>query len=178
MNLLTICGSLRKGSFNQMLLSEAARHFAPSSTQTGDLDLPLYNGDVEAQGIPANVQTLANQIAQADAVVIASPEYNQGISGVLKNALDWVSRVEGKPWANKPVAIVHAAAGRTGGARANYALRLVLAPFDVNLIQSPEVLVAGAHGAFDKDGQLQDARYADNLSLLMERLRTAAKQHS
>lgn len=172
MKLLTISGSLRKGSFNRMLLAEAARYFGDAEVVSGDLRLPLYDGDLEeADGIPAAVQKLADQINSADAVVISSPEYNQAPSGVLKNALDWVSRVDGNPWADKPVALVHAAAGRAGGARANYALRLMMAPFGADLVQGPEVLVAAAHKEFDDQGVIQNEHYIKGLKTLMTSLR-------
>jgi chromate reductase len=172
MKLLTISGSLRKGSYNRMLLAEAARHFGDAEVIAADIRLPLYDGDMEeAEGIPAAVQKLADQITAADAVVISSPEYNQAPSGVLKNALDWVSRVDGNPWADKPVALIHAAAGRTGGARANYALRLMMAPFGADLIQGPEVLVAGAFKEFDDAGALGNEHYVKGLTALMAKLR-------
>ena len=86
-SLLTISGSLRSGSVNRKLLREAAHFFGVIPVEA-DLDLPLYNGDIEAKdGIPKKVQILADQIAAADAVVISTPEYNQALSGVLKNAL-------------------------------------------------------------------------------------------
>ena len=173
--LLSISGSLRAGSFNRKLLAEAARHFGSADVTEADLRIPLYDGDVEeADGIPSSVKTLADQITDADAVIIACPEYNSGISGVLKNALDWVSRVDGNPWDQKPVAIMHAAAGRAGGARSNYALRLALAPFNIDLIQAPEVLVAGAFKEFDDAGQLTSEHYTGSLIALMEKLRSAA----
>jgi len=172
MKLLTISGSLRKASLNRKLLAEAARLFGEADVTNADLRLPLYDGDLEeADGIPASVQILANQIADADAVVISSPEYNQAPSGVLKNALDWVSRVDGSPWASKPVALIHAAAGRTGGARANYALRLMMAPFGTDLLQGPEILVASAFQEFDEEGRLTNERYVKALSALMTDLR-------
>lgn len=175
MKLLTISGSLRTGSFNRKLLAEAARYFGEADVIEADLRVPLYDGDMEeAEGIPPAVQTLADQIADADAVVISSPEYNQAPSGVLKNALDWVSRVEGSPWAGKPVALIHAAAGRAGGARANYGLRLMMAPFVTDLIQGPEVLVAGAFKEFDDNDQLTNEHYIKGLTTLMAELRKRA----
>jgi len=139
MNLLGISGSLRKDSFNRMLLREAARLGSAASFTEADLRLPLYDGDLEeAEGIPAPVQALADQIKAADAVVISSPEYNKGISGVLKNALDWVSRTEGAPWAGKPVAILSATAGRAGGERAQFNLRHAMMPFRPRILQGPE----------------------------------------
>ena len=132
--LLLFPGALRSGSFNRKLAWEAAAHYG-GEADMADLDLPLYDGDVEtAEGVPAKVQALAEQIAAAPAVVIATPEYNQSFSGVLKNALDWVSRTDVAPWLDKPVAIVSAAAGRAGGARAQYALRLAMNPFRPRLL--------------------------------------------
>jgi|UniRef100_UPI004047D79C chromate reductase len=170
--LLGISGALRKASTNTALMRQAAEIFAPSRFIQADLDLPLYNGDVEkADGIPAAVQTLADQIKAADAIIIASPEYNKGITGVLKNALDWVSRTEGGPWAKKPVAIMSAAAGRAGGERSQYALRLALAPFDIDLVQGPEVLIGANSSQFDAAGKLTNDRYIATLTTLMEKLR-------
>ena len=148
LKLLGISGSLRAGSVNTKLVREAARVFAPGTFEMGDLRVPLYDGDEETRnGIPAAVQRLADQIAGADAVVISSPEYNQGLSGVLKNALDWVSRVDGNPWEGKPVALMAAAAERAGGARGQYALRLAMTPFRVAVAAGPEVLIAAARKA-------------------------------
>lgn len=172
--LLGISGSLRKGSFNTKLLNQAVTLFGDADYTQGDLQLPLYNGDdEEASGVPTSVQLLADQIHAADAVIIASPEYNQSFSGVLKNALDWVSRVEGKPWDGKPIALIHAAAGRAGGARANYALRLAMAPFNTRLIQGPEVLVASAFKEFDDTDQITNEHYQKALTNLMASLRAA-----
>lgn len=166
--LLGICGSLRVASYNRKLLCEAARLLPGADYSEADLNLPLYNGDLEdSSGIPATVQMLADQIVAADAVVIATPEYNQSFSGVLKNALDWVSRSKGTPWRGKPVAIVSAAAGRAGGARAQYALRLAMNPFRPRLLTGPEVMVAGAAKEFDENGQLTGAFYLKALGELM-----------
>jgi chromate reductase len=155
-----------------MLLTEARRHYAPAAYEEADLRLPLYDGDLEtAAGIPAAVQAVHAQIAAADAIVIATPEYNSGLSGVLKNALDWISRVPGGVWVGKPVAIVSAAAGRAGGARAQYSLRLCMAPFRPRLLQGPEVMIASSHAAFDGDGHLSDAQSAKILGDLMAALR-------
>ena len=172
--LLCISGALRRDSTNTKLGREAARHYGGAHA-LADIRFPLYDGDVEkADGIPDAVQTLADRIARAEAVAIASPEYNQSFSGVLKNALDWVSRTEGSPWGGKPVAIMSAAAGRAGGARANYALRLALTPFRPRLLTGPEVLVADSGSQFDDDGRLTDPRYEKALAGLMEALRTEA----
>lgn len=153
--LLGISGSLRRASHNTMLLQSAADAFGDARYSLADIDLPLYNGDLEeAEGIPAKVQAMANAIVQADAVLIASPEYNKGISGAMKNALDWLSRVKGAPLQGKPVAIMSASAGISGGARAQYALRLALVAFDARVLNAPEVLVGASHQAFDAGGKL------------------------
>ena len=171
-NLLGLCGSLRAGSMNRKLMHEAARAFGDATFAEANLNLPLYNGDDEdASGIPAAVQTLFDQIAAADAVVIASPEYNKGPSGVLKNALDWVSRIKGNPWKGKPVAIMSAADGRAGGERAQVILRAFLTPFRANVLPGPEIAVAGATQEFDADGRLTGALYQKNLGILMSDLR-------
>lgn len=175
MGILLINGALRKESLNRKLLVQAAKSYGDDAPVWADLNMPLYDGDLEAEsGLPEQVIRLEKQITAADAVIIASPEYNQNISGVLKNALDWVSRLQNVPLAGKPVALVHATAGRTGGARANYALRLAIAPFDVHLIGTPEVLVASAHNAFDDSGTLKDERYQRAVDSLMQHLRNAA----
>ena len=171
--LLTISGSLRQASTNRLLLTEAVRLFGPATCIEADLNLPLYDGDLEAKGIPPSVQTLADQIAGADAVIISTPEYNKALSGILKNALDWVSRTKGSPWRDKPVAILSAAAGRSGGERAQFSLRLCLMPFRADVLPGPEIMVADAGSAFDAAGQLKDARTIKGLQELMDGLRAA-----
>ena len=170
--LLGISGALRHGSTNSMLIREAARAFGTADFTEADLHLPLYDGDLEqAEGIPPSVQQLADQIAAADAVVISGPEYNKALSGVLKNALDWVSRVAGNPWAGKPVAVMSAAAGRTGGEQSQATMRHALAAFRPRLILGPLVAVAGAAKEFGTDGRLLSERYQATLSDLMQALR-------
>jgi chromate reductase len=172
--LLGLSGALRKASTNSALLRNAATVFAPDHYIAADLRFPLYDGDLEAEsGLPDVVQTVASQIAQADAVIIATPEYNKSLSGVLKNALDWISRAEGNPWADKPVAIMSATAGRAGGERAQTALISCLVPFRPRLICGPEVLVAENRNAFDTEGTLTNERYMKALSDLMHRLKAA-----
>ena len=174
-NLLGISGSLRKASFNRQLIREAGRVMEGATFTEADIDLPLYNGDTEeADGIPAAVQVLADQIAASDGVVISTPEYNQSFSGVLKNALDWVSRTEAAPWKDKPVAIVSAAAGRAGGARAQYALRLAMTPFRPRLLMGPEVMVAAAQDQFESGKLAEGAVYERSLTTLMTLLKAEA----
>ena len=170
--LLGISGSLRKESTNTKLIRQAAEIFAPEAFIEADINLPLYNGDIEnGPGIPDMVQKLADQIAAADAVIISTPEYNKAPSGSLKNALDWVSRTKGSPWKNKPLAIMSAAAGRAGGERTQFALRLMMMPFRPLILQGPEVLVADARNAFDESGKLTSERAMKSLTELMGELK-------
>lgn len=170
--LLGLCGSLRGASTNRLLMREAARLYAPAEFVEADLRLPLYDGDLEAEeGIPPVVQALSDQIARADAVIIATPEYNKNLSGVLKNALDWVSRTKGAVWRDKPVAIMSAAAGRAGGERAQFSLRHCLTPFRPRLVTGPEVMVAQSGDAFDLEGRLKDPVTAGLVADLMQVLR-------
>ena len=173
--LLTISGSLRKGSFNRMLLKEAQAAFGPAKVLEADLNLPLYDGDLEeAEGVPQSVKTLAQQVRDADAVVISSPEYNKGITGVLKNALDWISRVEGMPFKGKPTVVMSANAGRTGGETGQFMVLSCLAPLQAHVLPGPMLCVAAAGQEFDESGALTNDHYLKVLATRMEALRAAA----
>lgn len=170
--LLTISGSMRAQSTNTKLLAEAARLFEAEHHIEADLRLPLYDGDAEAtDGVPEAVKTLARQIDQADAVAISTPEYNKGPPGVLKNALDWVSRTEAKPWGGKPVVVMSAAAGRAGGERAQLVLRSFMVPFQPRILQGPEMHLADSGNQFDDMGRLKSELYVKTLTALMQKLR-------
>ncbi len=172
-SLVGLSGSLRKDATNTKLVREAVRLFDAESFSLADLNLPLYNGDDEdATGIPPAVQRLAELIAEADAVVISTPEYNKGPSGVLKNALDWVSRTKVAPWEYKPVAVLSAAAGRAGGERAQMVLRGFLVPFRPRLLTGPEVHLADSGTQFDDNGHLTSEHYTGTVIKLMDALRT------
>lgn len=175
--LLGISGSLRKDSRNTALINEAARLFAPVEFILADIRFPLYDGDLEdSDGLPEATKVLIEQIVAADAVIISTPEYNSNISGVLKNALDWVSRSYPFPWVGKPVAIMSAAARRAGGARAQFSLRNCMTPFNPRILQGPEVMVAAAGKAFDDDGRLTGDYNINSLTKLMESLRTETER--
>ena len=175
LRLLGICGSLRAASWNRKLMLEAARIFDPAEFTDANLRLPLYDGDLEdREGIPAAVQTLADQIRAADAVIIASPEYNKALPGVLKNALDWVSRTKGGPWRGKPVAIMSASDGRAGGDRGQFSLRLCMVPFRAVVLPGPEVMIAAPDREFDEAGRLKNEMPIKLLTELMGDLRKAA----
>lgn len=171
--LLGISGALRADSTNSKLIREAARLFGPCNFVEANLHLPLYDGDIEdGPGIPDEVQTLADQIAAADAVVISTPEYNKAPSGVLKNALDWVSRTKAKPWQDKPVAVMSAAAGRAGGERSQSILRAMMVAFQPRILQGPEMHLADTRNQFDENGQLKSDLYVKTLQALMDKLRS------
>lgn len=170
--LLGISGSLRIDATNRKLLREAARFFGDCTYLEADVNFPLYDGDAEAaDGVPKSVQRLADQIAAADAVIISTPEYNKGPSGVLKNALDWVSRTKGNPWKAKPLAVMSAAAGRAGGERAQMILRGFMVPFRPRILQGPEMHLAGSSKEFDEHGRLTGELYIKTLKELMDGLR-------
>ncbi|MEQ8899221.1 MAG: NAD(P)H-dependent oxidoreductase [Roseovarius sp.] len=170
--LLTISGSLRKGAYNRKLLAEAVRAFGPAEVSEADLNLPLYDGDLEeAQGVPESVQTLVDQIKAADAVVISSPEYNKGISGALKNALDWISRVPGSAFRNKPTVVMSANAGRTGGETGQYMVIHCLVPHQAEVLSGPMLCIATAGDEFDENDRLLNERYLKVLNAKMTALR-------
>jgi len=164
-SVLAISGSLRKGSFNTGLL-RAAREVAPDGLeiQIFSLDeVPLYNGDVEAEGDPAAVAALKSAIRQADGVLFATPEYNYGISGVLKNAIDWASRDRGEgSLVGKPVTMI-GAGGRAGTARAQLQLQHVLSETGAVVMVKPGVFVDLAWEKFDSEGRLMDRDTRDLL---------------
>ncbi|MBL6752130.1 MAG: NAD(P)H-dependent oxidoreductase [Nevskia sp.] len=174
--ILGICGSLRKGSYNSAALRAAAA-LAPPDTRMefAELaDFPLYNADDQARGIPAAVQRVGAQIRAADAVLFATPEYNYSVPGVLKNAIDWISRLPEQPFAGKPCAIMGASPGRLGTARAQYHLRQVGVYLDMRFLNRPEVMIAAANEHFDAQGQLVHAPTAELVGKLVAALRAAA----
>ncbi|MCU4160882.1 NAD(P)H-dependent oxidoreductase [Acidiphilium sp. AL] len=157
--ILGICGSLRRGSFNLAAL-RAAVDLAPEGISLEIAligEIPLFNDDVRAVGIPAPVIELAGRIVAADAVLIATPEYNYSIPGVLKNAIDWVSRCDPQPFRDKAVAIMGASPGAIGTARAQYDLRKVFVFLDAHVMNKPEIMISAAGQRFDGAGVLTDA---------------------
>ena len=162
---LGIAGSLRKKSLNKALLAAAGRQMPEGMTlETFDLaPIPLYNEDVREQGFPPAVDGLRKKIAAADALVIAMPEYNFSIAGVLKNAIDWASRPPEQPFKDKPVAIMGATVGVWGTIRGQYHLRQVLGCLDAHVLHKPEIMVAQANTKIDENGQLKDQTALDLL---------------
>ena len=155
---LAVCGSLRKASYNMAALRVAiAQKPSNMTVEVADISqIPPYNEDVRQQGFPPTVETFRRQIAAADALLFACPEYNYSMSGVLKNAIDWASRPPDQPFAGKPVAIMGAAAGMAGSARAQYDLRRSCVFLDMHPLNKPEVLIGQAQTKFDAEGRLTD----------------------
>lgn len=156
--ILGISGSLRKESLNTYAL-KASQKIAPENIviEIADIsEIPMYNADVNEQGFPESVEKLVNQILSADAVLIASPEYNYSVPGVLKNAIDWVSRSPKKPFDFKPVAIMGASPGMIGTARMQYHLRQIFVFLNAYVLNKPEIMINQANSKFDKEGNMTD----------------------
>jgi chromate reductase, NAD(P)H dehydrogenase (quinone) len=160
-NVISICGSLRKGSYNRMVLN-LLPGWAPAGMTITEAppftEFPLYNADIQnSTGFPAPVQKLAEAVRAADGVIFVSPEYNFSIPGGLKNAIDWVSRVPNQPFAGKPIALISATGGILGGGRMQYDLRRCMIFLDALTMNKPEVFIGTAPQKFDeKTGQLKD----------------------
>jgi len=151
---LVICGSLRKASFNAAL-ARALPALAPEGmkliTAPTIGTIPLYNADVQEAGFPAPVEELAAAIRAADGVLFVTPEYNWSMPGVLKNAIDWLSRLKEQPFKDKPVAIQSASQGPLGGARMQYHWRMSMTFVGAFIFGTPEVFVGLAQNKFAKD---------------------------
>src|SRR4051794_28024442 len=167
LRVLAFAGSLRTGSFNRSLV-RAARELAPPDVTIDAFDLsgiPLYNGDVEANGDPEPVAAFKQAIRAADALLIATPEYNHGAPGVMKNAIDWASRPPRQaPLDGKPVGILGASPGMTGTARGQSQLRQAFEFTNSYCMPQPEVLVFHAHEKFDQQGKLTDEKTREFVS--------------
>ncbi|WP_454683694.1 NADPH-dependent FMN reductase [Ancylobacter moscoviensis] len=177
--IVVFAGSIRTGSFSASLAALAAKELAlmecePVLLSLADYPMPIYDGDLEAaQGVPAAAKQLRDQLAQADGVFIATPEYNAGLPPLLKNAIDWASRVqggEGDAFKGPIYAIGSSSPGGLGGYRASMMLRQTLALGLGCLVLAEQVMVAGAAGAFAESGDLKDARAQERLRAVMSTL--------
>jgi chromate reductase len=177
MQILGIAGSLRAASLNRSLL-RAAKELAPDGVQIEIFDLapiPLYNGDVETTGDPQPVAAFKQAIRAADAVLMVTPEYNHGVPGVMKNAVDWASRPpRNAPLNGKPVGIIGASPGMTGSARGQSQLRQAFEFTNSYCMPQPEILIARAHEKFDTQGKLTDEKTAEFLKQYLAALRAWA----
>ena len=177
MNIVAICGSLRKGSYNRMLM-QALPSLAPAGMSIKEApsftEFPLYNADIQnSTGFPSVVRTLADAIRGADGVVFCTPEYNFSVPGALKNAIDWVSRLPDQPFAGKPVAIQSASPGPLGGGRVQYELRRTMVFLDAFTLNKPEIFVGSCASKIDdKTGEVKDET---TRGLLKQQLEAFAK---
>lgn len=175
-----LCGSLRKGSYNAMLLKVAAT-LLPNGFEMEIVpfnDLPLYNADHDLPAVeerPESVVKFRNALATANAFIIASPEYNYSIPGGLKNAIDWASRGKDTPLMHKPVAVMGATQGMWGTIRMQVAFLSVFTFLNMKPVLQPEVLIAQAQNKFDDDGNLKDEMAISIIKKKLENLITICK---
>lgn len=175
-----LCGSLRKGSYNAMLL-KVAGGLIPAGIQFETVaydDIPIYNADLdlpETEERPASVSKFRDALASADAFIIVSPEYNYSIPGGLKNAIDWASRGKDSPLMHKPVAVMGATQGMWGTVRMQTAFLPVFTFLNMNPVLQPEVLVAQAQNKFDAEGNLTDEKTIGIIKKKIENLISAFK---
>lgn len=172
MKIVAFAGSLRADSLNKKLAMEAVAHAKDAGADASFVDIrtlniPLYDGDLEAsQGIPEGVTALGKQIAAADAMLIASPEYNGGISSILKNTIDWLSREKPVSLAGKHALLLTASPGALGGVRGLWHSRQPLEVIGVHVF--PNMMgLSSAHQAFDEAGKLKDEKARTQLQTLL-----------
>jgi chromate reductase, NAD(P)H dehydrogenase (quinone) len=174
LKLLGISGSLRTHSYN----SGALRAVAPVTPEGAGFsianlaDLPFYNADVEQRGFPSSVERFRGEVAAADALILATPEYNFSVSGVLKNALEWLSRPPNPPAFGKPCAIFGASVSPLGTARGQFHLRHVCVSLNMIPVNVPHVDITNAKGKFDAESRLIDQPSIDALRQLVNELCT------
>ena len=179
-NVVAFAGSLRRASYNRALL-RAATEVAPPALRVmvHELDdIPFYNEDIEAAGVPPSVGQLRDAIRTADGLLIATPEYNYGVPGVLKNTIDWLSRPPRDSALNGRVAAVMGASrGIAGTARSQLQLRQAFVFTDTYALLQPEVLVGQAHEKFDADGRLVHQATRDSLATFLQRFTNLIALH-
>jgi len=161
LNIVSICGSLRKGSYNAMVQRLLPSHAPEGMTikpAPSFAEFPLYNFDIQnSTGFPQPITALADAIRAADGVIFCTPEYNFSIPGGLKNAIDWVSRLQNQPFAGKPVALQSASPGPVGGARVQYDLRKAMMFLDAFTLNKPEIFIGNCASKFEeKTGEFKD----------------------
>lgn len=170
MKILAFVGSLRKDSLNKKLLSSAIK-LAPEGMEVEVFDLkdiPLYNKEIQDQGFPEPVASLREKIKNADGVLIVTPEYNHSFSGVIKNAIDWISRPPEQPFNEKPLAIMGASDGGFGTVRAQIHLRAVFPTLNAYVMNRPQLHLANADKKFDSDGNLTDEEDLEKIKKFMQ----------
>ena len=168
---LALRGSLRKGSFNNALLA-VAQELCPAEmvieVHPPLSDIPPYDDDVRLAGYPSTVQALRGAIAAADAILFASPEFNYGLPGVLKNAIDWVSRPPSQPFGGKPAAVMSGSIGNIGGVRMQHQLRQTAVSVDLAMMPRPEMAVPSIQQKFDAELKLTDEETRKHLTQFLQ----------
>jgi chromate reductase, NAD(P)H dehydrogenase (quinone) len=174
LRLVGISGSLRSRSYNSGALRAVASMIPAGATFSiaSLADLPFYNTDVEQRGFPPAVERFRGEVAAADALILATPEYNFSVSGVLKNALEWLSRPRNPPAAGKPCAIFGASVSPLGTARGQFHLRHVCVSLNLIPVNTPHVDITNAKEKFDADSRLTDQPSIDALRQLVNELCT------
>jgi chromate reductase len=172
--ILGVCGSLRKASLTMAAL-RACNDVLPSGmsmtiAQIGDI--PMYNQDVFDAGIPQPAKRFYDEVAKADGVLFATPEYNFSVTPVLKNAIDWVSKMPNQPFNNKPIALFSGSQGPLGGARVQYEMRKILVQLWGLVLPRPEVFIGAAQTKFDAQGKLTDETTRKFLTELLAGFKT------
>lgn len=170
--IIGLSGSLRKRSYNMAALRSAAE-LLPKGVTMEIVDLsqiPFFNEDVEAEGLPQVVADFKEKLAKADAIFISTPEYNSSIPAVLKNALDWASRGTELPLSGKPLAIMSASPAQLGGGYVQHHLRQVCSKLGLKALNSPKVVITNAQKKFDQDGNLIDEFTKKSLTKLLKAL--------
>lgn len=175
MKILGIVGSLRKKSYNRQVFQAYATMLAGRAEliEGRIIDIPLYNDDVREAGVPESVQRLCEQIKTADGVIFFSPEYNYSIPGVLKNAIDWVSKVPPVAFAGKTTSIISASPGKLGGARMQYELRKTGVALEMLMLNRPEMMISEVHKKVDGEGKITDADTSKYLGIHIEKFLAA-----
>jgi chromate reductase, NAD(P)H dehydrogenase (quinone) len=172
LNILVICGSLRKGSFNASV-ARALPSMAPPELSLKPAashgKFPIYNADDQnSTGFPPDVLAWCNALRDADGVIIVSPEYNWSIPGGLKNAIDWASREKEVSLKDKPIALMSAAPGALGGGRMQYHLRMALTANEAIMFGKPEVFVNYAAKKINEAGEITDEDTKKAIKLQLE----------
>jgi chromate reductase len=171
-NIIGISGSLRKGSYNTALLKEAVEIGKAEIQIAGIDDIPLYNGDIEARGIPQSVSALQEKFRRADGILIASPEYNNGVPGVLKNVIDWLSRpatIIPEVFGGKPLAMMGASLSGFGTILSQTAWLQTWRLLHVNLWnEKMPLMISRANTVLDAEGRITDAKMRQNLKEYIE----------
>ncbi|ROR14645.1 NADPH-dependent FMN reductase [Erwinia sp. JUb26] len=177
---VTLLGSLRKASLNA-IVAHSLPALAPAGVEISPLgsvaDFPHYDADIQAEGFPEAVLAMGAAIADADGVIIVTPEYNYSVPGALKNAIDWLSRLPDSPLSGKPLAIQTVSPGAIGGARAQYHLRQSLVFLNANVINKPEIMIGQAGSRIDAEqGTVSDESTRHHLTAQLEALAALARR--